>query len=78
MTSLYSYDKPMNSNIYSCNYTDDIREAREKYYADQKRKVINPNNSTTRAPYARSVLTYNAETIGPVPSDLKYEEQNVD
>ena len=65
--SLYSYDKPLSSNVYNSDYSNDIRDARAKYYAEQKK------NSNIVAPYFRSILSRDNETIGPVPSDTRYE-----
>jgi len=65
---LYAYDTNISSNIYNCNYTNDITNAKNNYYNNQKKNTLDPKNGNIITKYTRDILSYT-----PINHNTKYE-----
>jgi len=72
----YLYNETLGSTIYDTNYTNSINDLKNRYYNEQKKKVINPSQFNIIAPYSRTL--FSDQVMGPVTNDIKYETDSFD
>ena len=65
----------ISSTLYDYDYTNNINQARNNFYKNQKIMAKDPTNYNVIAPYARTIINqsnkFNNDVMGPVVDDVK-------